>query len=129
MFNIFWYVWFILFYFREEPAASILQQHHGQLLRWVEERRSRHEVMCKFCWSTLRQDNIVRYVYNRQVLKFLNNAWKALKEIQANAFRQFKFISLSLIYNTLTYNESIRINFQEKSIQNVTENVVSERPN
>ena len=28
---------------KEEPASSILQQHHGHLLRWVEERRSRHE--------------------------------------------------------------------------------------
>jgi hypothetical protein len=34
----------VYFMFREEPSASILQQHHGQLLRWVEERRSRHEV-------------------------------------------------------------------------------------
>ena len=30
--------------FREEPTTSILQQHHGHILRWVEEMRSRHEV-------------------------------------------------------------------------------------
>lgn len=29
---------------REEPVASILQQYHGLLVRWVEERRSRNEV-------------------------------------------------------------------------------------
>ena len=36
------------FVFREEPTTSILQQHHGHILRWVEERRSRHEVCLKF---------------------------------------------------------------------------------
>lgn len=36
--------WTNIYLYREEAAASIVQQYHVHLVRWVEERRSRNEV-------------------------------------------------------------------------------------